>query len=225
VAEQIANNKITDMKNRWRNTLVTLSALAAIGVPGHHAAAQGFQISAHGGAALADDVKVERFLVPVGRNARLETGGRVGVTAGYNFTKFIGAEIETGLIANEFRDLDASLAHVPMLANLVIRYDSADSKWSPYAGAGAGGDVSILSIDNQRAPNGARVDGAGGDVVFAWQAFAGVRFKLNQKSSLGAAYKFYSAEGAEWQVQNSAGTIRTGRALVHSVGIDFTVSF
>ncbi len=213
------------MNNHSRNTSLAFSILTALSFLGHEACGQGFQISAHGGGAFAEDVKVERFLVPVGRNAKLEPGGRIGVTAGYNFTKMFGVEVETGLIANEFKDMDASLAHVPMLANFVVRYEAAGSKWTPYAGAGAGGDVSILAIDNQRAPNGARVDGTGGDVVFAWQAFAGVRYKYNEKCSVGAAYRFYSAEAAEWKVENSPGTIQTGRALVHSVNVDFTVSF
>jgi opacity protein-like surface antigen len=112
-----------------------------------------------------------------------------------------------------------------MLVDVVFRYDKPQSKWVPYAGAGAGGDASIIELDHIRAPNGTVVDGDGSTVVFAWQLFAGVRYKFNDMMSIGAGYKYYSVDGASWDVSHTSGDIESGTARIHSVGVNFNMKF
>jgi opacity protein-like surface antigen len=121
--------------------------------------------------------------------------------------------------------LDASLSHVPLLANVIVRYDKPDCKWVPYAGVAVGGDASVIALDHVRAPNGVVVDGSDSTLVFAWQVFGGVRYKFHPNMSIGAGYKFFSASSATWEVKRSSGDIETGTARVHSVGVDFSIKF
>ena len=194
--------------------------------------AQGFYFNADLGVSIADDVELRRFLVPL-RNTDLELdpGARLSVAGGFNFNDYIGVQVETGFIHNEVDgvsgggNIDASLGHVPLLGSFVVRYDKPDCKVVPFAGIGAGGDISILQVDDVRAPNGAIVDGSGSDFVFAWQAFVGARYKINDRMSIGGGYKFFFAEGATWDVERTSGDIESGSACVHSFGADFNFKF
>lgn len=189
---------------------------------------QNFYFDAQAGVSLADDLKLSRFVAATpGSKLKLDPGPRLSVAGGYHFNDYIGAQLETGFIANEVEDSDGDLviSHVPILADVVLRYDKPDCNWVPYAGAGAGGAVSIITLDHVRGPTGGVVDGTGSTVVFAWQVFAGVRYKLNDKMSIGGGYKFFSADGATWDVEDTAGDIKTGTAQVHSFGVDFTMKF
>ena len=189
---------------------------------------QGFYFDANAGVAFAEDVELRRFVFPTpGAKFELDEGPRVSAAGGFRFNDFIALQAETGIIANEVKGSggDAFLSHVPVLLDFVLRYDRPNCRVVPYIGIGAGGDVSILDLDHVRGPSGIIVDGNGSDFVFAWQAFAGARYKFNQNMSIGAGYKFYSAESASWDVDNLSGDIKTGRADVHSVGVDFNMTF
>jgi opacity protein-like surface antigen len=192
---------------------------------------QNFYLDAHAGVSIADDVSLRRFLVPTpGAELELDPGPRLSVAGGYNFCEYFGVQLETGFIYNNIKNLgggddDAGLAHVPLLADAVLRYDKPNCNWVPYAGAGLGGDLSVIAFDDVRAPNGAVVDGSDSSLVFAWQAFAGLRYKINPNMSIGGGYKFYSAGGASWDVRRSSGDIKTGTARVHSFGVDFNMKF
>lgn len=211
--------------------LVGVCGLGLFALPqaGH---SQGFYLNGGVGAALAENVNLHRFVVPTpGAKIKLNPGARLSVAGGYNINDYLGAEIETGFIVNEVKSvtgagsIDAALGHSPLLANVVLRYDKPDCKWVHYVGAGAGGDVSVIALDHVRAPNGTVVDGAGSTVVFAWQAFAGVRYKLTERISVGAGYKFFSADGASWDVRHTAGDIKADTARVHSLLVDFNFKF
>lgn len=188
---------------------------------------RGFYFNGSVGPALAEDVSLRSFVVPTpGRKLDLDPGARLSVAGGYNFCEYFGTELQTGFIFNNVDGLsgDAALSHVPVLGNAVLRYDKPDLKWVPYAGAGAGGDFSVIALDDVRFPGGV-VDGSDASFVFAWQVFAGARYKLNEKMSLGGGYKYFTADGADWNVRRTAGDIETGRARVHSVSVDFTMKF
>lgn len=193
---------------------------------------KGFYLEANAGPTLAEDVKLKEFLVPLsGVELELDPGSRFSVGGGYNFNEFVSIGAETGFIYNEVDevgrggDFDGSLSHVPFMVNVTLRCDRQESRWIPYVSAAAGGNSSIIVVDDVRAPNGRLVDGDDASFVFAWQAAAGVRYRLNPNMSLGAGYKFFWADGATWDVSNSAGDIETGHAEVHSVGVDFRLTF
>lgn len=222
------------MKRFMRSLKLAKCSLCAILVT-TAAHGQGFYFNADLGAALADDVSVNRFLVPTpGAKFELDTGIRMGVSGGYNFNEFIGLEIETGYIYNEVKGLvgggpkiDASLAHVPFIFNVVFRCDRTNSNWVPYIGAGAGCDASVINLNNTITPvPGVTINGSDVNMVFAWQAFAGVRYKIAHRMSIGAGYKYYQADGGSWDVQyNGNSALQFGQARVHSVIVEFNMSF
>jgi opacity protein-like surface antigen len=198
----------------------------------HMAQGQNFYVTGDVGPAFSEDVKLHRFLVRTpGAEIRLDPGARLSLAGGYAFNDFFAVQVESGFIVNDIRRMggnnrvDGALLHSPLLVDAVLRYDRADSNWVPFVGAGVGGDISVIAIDRERAPNGARVDGSGSDVVFAWQAFAGLRYKFNDRMSIGGVYKYFSAESASWDVEDSSGDISAGSQQIHSVGVDFTIKF
>ncbi len=233
------------MKNTFRScALVGGCALGLLAFPqlGH---SQGFYLNANAGVAFAQDVDLDRFLVSTpGAELKLDPGSQFNVAAGYNFNQWLGVQAETGFMVNRIDNLnshgyddddydfdddedndDSYLSHFPLLLDVVVRYDQPDCKWVPYAGVGAGGNVSVLSLEHVLGPDGSTVDGSGSDVVFAWQAFAGLRYRFHPNMSVGGGYKFFSAEGATWDVDRTSGDIKSGTAQVHSVVVDFTWNF
>ena len=211
--------------------LVGLCSLGLLALPqtGH---SQGFYVDGGVGATLAEKVDLHRFVVPTpGTKIELDPGARFSVSGGYHCNDYFGVELETGFMFNEIKSvtgagrIDGALGHVPLLANAVLRYDKPDCKWVHYIGAGLGGDGSAISLDHVRAPNGRVVDGEDSTVVFAWQAFAGVRYKLTDRISIGAGYKFFYADDASWDVHRAAGNISAGAARVHSFLVDFNFKF
>jgi opacity protein-like surface antigen len=195
--------------------------------------AQGWYLNADAGVAIANDVKVSHFITPTpGMKFELDPGPRLDIAGGYNFNDFLGVQLETGFIVNNVNglstggDIDAVVSHVPLLVDFVIRYDKPDCKFVPFVGIGCGGDISSFTVDHALAAGGTTiVDGSASTAVFAWQAFAGARYKLNEKMSIGGAYRYFSANGATWDVDNSSGDIKSGAAQVHSIVVDFTIKF
>jgi len=90
-----------------------------------------------------------------------------------------------------------------MLVNLVFQLRT-QSGFVPFAGAGAGGTLQIASFDeydNGISTGGAgQLDGSDSDIVFAWQAFAGVRYEFNPRMAVGVTYRYMMADGPEWDV-------------------------
>lgn len=206
-------------------SLLVVSSVAAQG------AEKGPFLNFDAGVALAEDVDLKKFIVPVsGVKVEFDPGARFSVGGGYNFNEYIGLGVETGFIYNSvdklkgsggsLSDIDSSLSHVPMMANVTLRYDKPDVKWLPYAGFGAGGDISILNISEFAGSN---VDETDSDVVFAWQAFAGLRYKITPQISLGGGYKYYWADDAELNI--SGADIKQGSAGIHSFVLSFNFSF
>jgi opacity protein-like surface antigen len=220
------------MKYTLRSFMVVASCSLSLLAFAQVSHGQNFYLDADLGVALADDVKVSRLVVPTpGMKLELDAGPRLSVAGGYHFNDYLGVQIETGFIGNTVSglstggDIDAAVCHVPLLVDVVVRYDKPDFDFVPFAGIGLGGDISIIALDDVRVSRTTVVDGAGSDVVFAWQAFAGARYKFNERISLGAAYKFFSASGARWDVERTSGDIKSGSAQVHSLVVDFTIKF
>ena len=187
---------------------------------------EGFYFNGSLGGSFAEKVDVKEFLGALSNvRVKLDPGVHVGAAAGYNFTHWFGVELETGILANNIDKLgtsspDAALSHVPLMANVMLRYDTGSLPVIPYIGAGIGGDSSILVIDDSLG-----VDGADADLVFAYQFMAGLRYRINDRMSAGLGYKFYHADGGSWEVERSSGRIRFGEATVHALSAVFNWRF
>src|ERR1043165_3705535 len=215
------------------NGLVLMSCVLGVLAGTSSAFSQtGGYFHAGAGVAIADKVDLKTFFDPTpGSRIEFDPGFRLSVAGGYNFCPFMGVELETGVIYNSFKnvegigDMDASLSHVPMMANLVLKYDQPNCPVIPYIGAGAGGDFSVVYL-NQVNTESVFADGwADTSLNFAWQAFGGVRYKLTDHMSIGGAYKYYSVHRANYDFAGVRDAIQLGKANTHSFLVDFSIAF
>jgi opacity protein-like surface antigen len=151
------------------------------------------------------------------KDSDLDIGFRTDAGVGYKFHKYIAGELETGFIYNGIDGVDGSLSHIPVLVNAVFRYDNS-SKFVPYAGAGVGGAYSILSIDD------GGIDDDDGDIVFAWQLFGGVRYNINDRTSVGIYYKYLGTGDSSFSI-SGFGTAQANDVQNHTFGLNFTMKF
>jgi opacity protein-like surface antigen len=122
-----------------------------------------------------------------------DPGFRFGLEGGYRFSEMIGLGLETGFIYNELKSTDTRLMHVPILANLVFRFENS-SPVVPFIGVGAGGTVSMIEGEGD----------SDSDVVPAWQGLAGLQFKLSDAMSAGITYKYLGINSPEFEDDGGA---------------------
>jgi opacity protein-like surface antigen len=190
---------------------LTLIVTAAVATPALRASAtdagKGY-LTLDGGVNLMQDVTYEFW--GYSEKLKMDTGFRVGLVGGYNLNEWLGVEVESGFMYNGFKDSsDMWLGTVPVLGNVVLRYDN-DSKFVPYIGAGAGGAFTMVE--------GGGVDET--DFVFAWQLKAGVAFKVSDNMSIDLGYKFFSTADQEY-----SGGDKLKDIYAHYIGLGFTWKF
>jgi len=178
----------------------------------------------------------------IGFKARFEPGERAGVACGYQITDWFAAEGEIGAVVNEvdsrnsfppsrvgFRD--GTFANVPLLFNVKLQYPN-HSHWTPYIGAGLGVSAAILDVDTIISSNALtdfqRVHTSGADAVFAYQAFAGLRYRLNERMGLSVEYRYLATDAPEWDLENdrsARSTLSFGRIETHAFSLAFDCHF
>jgi opacity protein-like surface antigen len=191
-----------------------------------------FYFNVDAGGTIAKDVSLRSFIgATPGQKVKFDPGVRFGAAGGYNFCPIGGIELETGFMHNTVESLgsgagggDAGFSHIPLMANLVLRYDQGNCPVIPYIGAGAGGDISIVTLDRVTFNN-AFTDGSDATIQFGWQAFGGLRFKLNDQMSVGASYKYYRTDPASWDFAGIKDGIQIGRSEIHSFMVEFNMKF
>lgn len=183
-----------------------------------------FYVGADAGGVLTLDTRVKEFLGPVAPDTKvkLDPGVRVGFVAGYHLTDWFSLEGETGVMANNIDSItganidgNATLANVPFLLNARFQLPHGRCPVTPYFGGGAGGSATILSFEHHIDFNGNRLSGSDSDVVFAYQAFAGLRYAINDRMGIGVEYHYFATTGASW----SADTFGTSSDRLAFAGV------
>ena len=195
-----------------------------------------FYVKGDLGGNLTPDIDLKEFFGPVapGSKIKLDPGVRAGVGAGYQVTDWFAGEVELGVYDNNVDSItgatrvhDASLANVPLLFNAKFQYPNR-SPFTPYVGAGLGFSETIFDVDNVTL-NGTTLHGSDSDAVFAYQAFAGLRYRLNEQMGLSLEYRYFGAESPSWHADLSFGTasdtLRFGRMQSHSLSLAFEWRF
>jgi OmpA-OmpF porin, OOP family len=195
----------------------------------------GFYVKADMGGGVTMDTDLKSFFGPVssGSEVKFDAGFRFGVAAGYQFTDWFALEAEVGSMSTEISDmtgatyLDAWFSNVPFLANARFQYRNA-SPFTPYVGAGVGGAASIIDMDYIEL-NGIGTSGTSSDVEFAWQAFAGLEYKLNEQMSLAIEYHYVWTDAPSWESDfyygNHNDSISFGQIESHSLSLAFRFRF
>jgi len=195
-----------------------------------------FYIKTDVGGNLTQDTDLREFFGPVapGTKVKFDPGFRAGLTGGYQLTDWFAGEVEIGFVENRIDSItgadrvhDAWFANVPFLLNGRLQYPNS-SPLTPYIGAGVGFSQALIDVE-QLEIGGTSLHGNLYDTVFAYQAFAGLRYKINDQMGLSIEYRYFDADGANWQADTTSGTIsdtmRFGRTQTHAFSVAFDFRF
>jgi len=194
-----------------------------------------FYVRGDAGGAWTPDADVKAFLgsQSPGSKVKFDPGIRFGFAAGYHVTDWFAAEAETGVMACSIDSItgigatstDASFANVPFLINARFQCPTP-CRLTPYVGGGLGASATVLDVDHIDF-DGGRLRGSQSTAVFAYQAFAGLRYKLNEQMGLSLEYHYFATTEPKWRVDFTAGpdTIRFGGIETHAVSIAFDYNF
>lgn len=168
---------------------------------------------------------------PANASVHYDTGVAFDAAFGYAFNKYIGLDFESGYIwtrlqsVQGYQDNGSTIANVPLLVNGTLSLPIPHTPIVPYIGGGAGGSVSIFDAHNLN--DGSQfVQGEESDTVFAWQAFAGVRFTLGPNVSLGLGYKYFATADPTFSYPPSPNlNVRFSGIQSHSILLTLQVNF
>lgn len=181
----------------------------------------GVRVGLHGGYRLSDSwsVELETGVIwnSVDRLAGVGTGSRLN-----------GVSPDATITASWYED--AELYQIPILANL--QYDvSFAPRWSAYVAGGAGAVLGLFHLGESSS----RVAGDAvlevterdadedWDMVFGYQAKAGVRFAVSPRSDLDLSYKFLGTLGYDWELDGDG--LGTHPLRNHAVLLSYTFRF
>lgn len=212
----------------WSILLLSLS-------PAQSQEAGRFYVKGDAGGTITPDADLEEFFGPVAAGSKVDfdPGIRLGFRAGYGLTDWFAAEAETGIMANSIHSItgasegDAVMSNVPLLLNARFHYPKWD-RLTPYFGGGLGLSTAVLEADDI-VIGGTSLDGNMSDVVFAYQVFAGLRYKLNENMGLSLEYRYFATTEPEWEgdvvIGAASDHVRFGRIETHALTIAFDWSF
>lgn len=183
---------------------------------------------------VMQDVDLDEFLLEnvSGAKFELDPGIGIGGAVGRNFTDWFAAEFETGYYINGVDSVnrphsgDLAFGQVPLMVNVVFQLPTS-GPLVPFVGGGAGGAVSLLYADDFTLGR-TWIDGSDASVNYAYQGFAGLRYKLNERSSIVLSYKYTGIGDQSYtpdHVSYTAGDIRLGEAQMHSILIQYMMRF
>jgi opacity protein-like surface antigen len=148
------------------------------------------------GGSVFQDGTLTSFGGPTDSKVTYDVGFAASAAFGYAFNPYIAADFEFGAIGTKIHSVsgyylgDTYLDNVPFIANLTLSLPIPRTILVPYIGGGVGGSLSVFNTDGL-GNDSVVVYGDDSEVVFAWQAFAGLRFNLNEKMTLGIGYKYF----------------------------------
>lgn len=138
-----------------------------------------------------------------GAQVSYDAGATLNLAAGYQFNRYLAAEVQTGWNLNAIDAIpgfvvsDTYVSSVPILVNAVFQWPIPRTILVPFIGGGVGGAATLFDTDYM-ANTAVSLFGSDSDFVFAWQAFAGLRFQISDQLSAGVAYKYFSTEDTSY---------------------------
>jgi OmpA-OmpF porin, OOP family len=196
----------------------------------------GWYVKADGGGNITENTDLKEFFGPVepGTRVKFDPGYRFGLGGGYQMTEWFAAEAEVGFMGNRINSItgadvvhDAWFMNVPFLVNAKLQWPNR-SLITPYIGGGVGFSEAILDVDYILINN-TSLRGNNADTVFAYQGFAGLRYRLNDRMGLSLEYRYFAADGAEWRSDFAFNTatdrMRFGHTQTHAISLAFDFRF
>jgi hypothetical protein len=178
------------------------------------------------------------------QDARMEMGPGFAAHGGLGetFSRYVSAELLGGfyyhnvdqftMVGGVPRGLDADLMQAPVMVNLVLQFPLR-SRLTPVLGGGAGAVFSWLDVDDQISTGTGsvlRVEGSSTEVTFAYQAFAGLRYRHGDGASVSLTYRFTGSGSPTWgledaQTGDSVVDVKAHDLFVHSINLGFHIGF
>jgi opacity protein-like surface antigen len=190
---------------------------------------------AEAGPTIYQNGELKTFGGPASGSVHYRVGAMTDADFGYAFNKYIEAGIELGFNGTTIDSIpgyslrNAQYYNVPFLANVTFSYPIPHTFLTPYIGGGAGGSDAIFDPDqmsNGSGPGSVAVYGSENDVVFAWEAYAGLRFQFTPNMSLGLGYKYFATGDPNFSYPPSPNFNVGFRGVeTHSIMASFTLSF
>lgn len=200
--------------------LCVCSAIAAFAPQQCPAAQPYFRIDA--GANLLEEVTID-FAGSSGIG-KFDTGYRVDLAAGFQLNRWAAVELETGWLENSIEHSHHSwMGQAPLLVSFVARLEN-ESPFVPYIGVGAGGALSVLHA-RISTPDGLLIADNATAATFAYQAMAGVAFKLDRNMELNVGYKFLGTAEQRYEVEDFDSDLKLKDIQNHFIGASFTWKF
>lgn len=189
------------------------------------------------GGTVTLDTKVNEFFGPIGNTkVRFDPGVHAGFVGGYQLCDWFSVEGETGVYANQIDSIDGAtfggnqwVEQIPMLANVRLQLPSnGRCRLTPYVGGGLGGSVSIVDFHDINL-NGVEGSDSAADLVFAYQAFAGLKYAITDNIDIGIEYHYFVTTGSDWRFNNTFGTttdhVQFGGTQTHSASVAVNFRF
>jgi opacity protein-like surface antigen len=183
------------------------------------------------GPSVFEDGRLTQFGGPTDSTIKFRTGFAGDGAIGYAFNRYVAADFEVGGVGAEIKSVPPDyfsyhtyLGSVSYLANVTLSCPIPRTIVVPYVGIGAGGSTVVFDTDGFGEYNYAQLYGSDSDTVFAWQARAGLRFRLNSQMSLGVGYKYFATEDFSFGY-SSAFPIAFDGIRAHSVMFIFEMQF
>ncbi len=156
------------------------------------------------GGNVPNDPSLTQFGSPVsGERLKLSPGVQFDLAIGYRPLPWLEVGPEIGFSFNpvdsfgQFSYPDTFLFQIPLLVDVMVEYPQ-NSRFTMFAGVGAGGVASFLSFgaDAYYEP-----DGTGSDLSLALQPFGGLRYRFGQNWTVGLIYRFLVTDRQRWDVE------------------------
>lgn len=173
------------------------------------------------------------FSGPANQPVSYDTGFTFDAAFGYAFNKYVGLDFETGYLYANINNVpgyfsnNSYISNVPLLVNCTLSLPIPHTILVPYIGGGGGGSVSVFYA-NAFGDQGGNFTafGSESDAVYAYQAFAGLNFKLSREISVGLGYKYFGTGDPTFSYPPGPNlNISFKGVRTHSVMFTFQVNF
>lgn len=158
---------------------------------------------------------------------QFNAGVRGGVSVGYQITKPLAVELETGVIWDSVKTAPDLTYQIPLMANLLYQVPLGKS-WKAYLGAGAGETFSHLQVLIWDESIHGLLREEGTSFAFTYQAQAGVHYSVSDHLDIGFGYKFTHVGENRWDARAPFGgpaTVRVNGLYNHMVLLSATYKF
>jgi opacity protein-like surface antigen len=185
------------------------------------------------GPSFFQDGQLTQYGTSVSSPVDYDTGLAFDAAFGWAFNKYVAVDFETGYIGAEINNVpgyisdNSRIENVPFLVNFTLSYSIPRTILVPYAGVGIGGADMIFDSDHfgPSSDPGNYVSGSENDVVFAGQAFAGLRFNISRHVSFDLGYKFFATDNPTFTYPPDSFNVGFRGARTHSILFAFKFDF